>query len=39
MNSLADSFAASSRFGSTSVAIIDSDTSIATTMVARSRGT
>jgi hypothetical protein len=38
-NSLADSFAASSRFGSMSVAIIDSDTSIATTIVARSRGT
>lgn len=35
----ADFFAASSRFGSTSVAIIDSETSIATTMVARSRGT
>src|SRR5689334_3445606 len=38
-NSAAAVFAASNRVGSTSVASIDSDTSMVTTMVARSRGT
>ena len=38
-NSSAATFAAANRFGSTSVASIDNDTSIATTIVARSRGT
>ena len=38
-NSLAPSFAASSLVGVTSVAIIERDTSMTTTTVARSRGT
>ena len=38
-NDSAADFAASNRFGATSVAIIDSETSIVTTIVARSRGT
>ncbi len=39
VNSLAAAWAAAKRVGSTSVAIIERDTSIAMTMVARSRGT
>jgi hypothetical protein len=38
MNFFADSFAASSRLGVTSLASMDQDTSIVTTMVARSLG-
>ena len=37
MNFFADSFAASSRLGDTSSASMDQETSIVTTMVARSR--